>query len=771
MIGQTISHYKILDKLGEGGMGVVYKAEDTNLKREVAIKFLPRQIAANEEEGKRFKIEAQAAAALNHANIATIYNIEEVDDEMFIVMEYIKGQELKDKIEAGPIPIYDTLNLAIQIAQGLQAAHEEGVVHRDIKSANIMLTLKGSVKIMDFGLAKISGKTKLTKEGTTLGTVAYMSPEQARGDEVDHRSDIFSLGVLLYEMLTGQLPFKGDYDPAITYSVMNEDPEPVTALRTGIPMELERIVSKCLEKDASGRYQNMVDLIVDLKKINEEYATAKVAPKSVRVSSRTKKMTRISIGVAAVGLLTIILFSIFRHKSAEPIDSIAVLPLENLSMDSEQEYFVDGMTDAIITELSKISALRVISRRSVMQYKDVRKPLSTIAKELNVKSILEGSVIQFDDQVRISVQLIGLSPERHLWANNFDRQLTNFLILSSEVASEIAREIKITVTPEEQKRLKQVRLVNPEANQLYLRAQYQMEKSTTRETTEKGFEHLQKAIEIDPDFALAYVGLSNAYLRYANTGYASRESVLPKAKSFLQKALEIDSTLGDAYATLSDIRFQESFDWLEREEYLRKAIRLNSSSAGYHASYSDLLSNLGRHEEAIREMVIAQRLDPLSLSINTNLGNVFFYAGRYDEAIDAYRNVLELEPEAINPKWWLARAYEQKGMYQEAIAEFLSRKVKSPGTNWALAYTYAVAGYPDRAKQILDYLLEKEKKTYIPPKYIAQIYIGLGDKDMAFEWLEKNKRISNIKTNPWYDSIRDDPRFEALVSHMNFPDD
>ena len=309
MIGQTISHYKILDKLGEGGMGVVYKAEDTNLKREVAIKFLPRQIAANEEEGKRFKIEAQAAAALNHANIATIYNIEEVDDEMFIVMEYIKGQELKDKIEAGPIPIYDTLNLAIQIAQGLQAAHEEGVVHRDIKSANIMLTLKGSVKIMDFGLAKISGKTKLTKEGTTLGTVAYMSPEQARGDEVDHRSDIFSLGVLLYEMLTGQLPFKGDYDPAITYSVMNEDPEPITALRTGIPMEFERIVNKCLQKEPSARYQGANELLVDLHKLKKEAETKELISKSTVETSQPKAPKPTYLVLATIGLtiLTLVL--------------------------------------------------------------------------------------------------------------------------------------------------------------------------------------------------------------------------------------------------------------------------------------------------------------------------------------------------------------------------------------------------------------------------------------------------------------------------------
>ena len=770
MIGKIISHYKILEKLGGGGMGVVYKAQDTKLDRTVALKFLPAHLLADKEAEQRFNSEAKAASSFDHPNICTIYDIGKTDDDQsFIVMAYYKGETLKKKIERGPFKIEEAIDIVSQVAEGLKRAHKKGIVHRDIKPANIFITNDGIAKILDFGLVKVSTQTQLTVIGTTMGTVGYMSPEQTKGEEVDHRTDIWSLGIILYEMVTGKSPFKGEYDQAIMYSILNENPQPITGLRTGVPMELERIVNKALIKNQEERYQNIADILVDLKNIKKEYETSTSPSKTVTVTSRPKRIIQIISGVSILVFLAVILYFLFKPETVERIDSIAVLPLENLSGDPEQEYFVDGMTEAIITELSKIGALRVISRTSIMQYKDVKKSLSSIANELNVNSILEGSVIQSEGQVRITVQLIGLSPERHLWANNYDRDLTGFLSLSAEVATEIAREIKISLTPEEKGRLTVIRKVNPEANRLYLRALYQMNKSTIKEATLKSIKYLNQALEIDPNFALAYVGLADAYLRYNNTGYSSYEDILPKVKSAINKALEIDSTLGEAYGILSDIRFRENLDWIEREGTLQKVIELNPNSVDSHIDYSSFLSSLGRHQEALAELKIAQQLDPLSEDLDIFAARRYFSARLYDEAIESFLFALELEPDDINYKWWLAQAYLHNGMYEKAIEEFLSRKVKSPETNWALGYTYAVAGYPEKATEILNYLLEKEKQTYVPAKYIARIYIALGDKDKAFEWFDKTGRIGSIKNDPMLDPIRDDPRFQIFVERMNFP--
>jgi non-specific serine/threonine protein kinase len=770
MIGKTVLHYTILEKLGEGGMGVVYLAEDAKLERQVAIKFLPHQIATNSDERKRFEIEAKAAAALNHPNIATIFAIEEADDEMFLVMEYITGKHLKDHINSKPLSIEEAVNLAIQIADGLQVAHKKDIFHRDVKSTNIMSTELGQIKIMDFGLAKFRGSGELTKIGTTIGTAAYMSPEQARGEEVDHRTDIWALGVILYEMITGQTPFKGTYDQAIFYSILNEEQKPMTGLRSGIPLELERIVNKVLKKEPDARYQNMSDLLVDLKNLTKQSETSVSSTHTVPSKARNKKKIYRYIGALCIILIFTTLYFLFKREPITPIDSIAVLPLENLSKDPEQEYFVDGMTEAIITELSKIGALRVISRTSIMQYKDKKVSLASIADELNVTSILEGSVIQSDEQVRITVQLIGLSPERHIWANSYDRDLTGFLSLSSEVATEIASEIEISLTPDEKKRLHTTRKVNPEAHRYVLKAQHIRDYSTTKETTEKSIEYLHKALEIDPNFALAYLGLANAYLRYSNTGYTSYEDILPKVKSSVNKALELDNTLSEAYGILSNIKFREDKDWKDRENILKKAIKLNPSSADAHIDYGMFLSSLCRHEEAMAEIKLAQQLDPLSEDINIYTARRFYFARNYDKAIERYLDQLELDPDDINTKWWLGKAYTQKGFYEKSITEFLSRKVKSPETNWALAYTYAISGQKEKAIKILNFLLYKTKKTYVPPSYIAQIYIALGNKDKAFEWLDKSSFLASLKMDPWYDSIRNDTRFQILLQKMNFPE-
>lgn len=543
MIGQTISHYKILGKLGGGGMGVVYKAEDTKLKRTVALKFLPPELTRDQEAKERFVHEAQSASALDHPNICDIHDIGETDDgQLFIVMTCYEGETLKRKIANGQLSIDNCIDHAIQVAQGLQKAHEHGIVHRDIKAANVMITSDGIAKIVDFGLAKLSGQTVLTKAGTTVGTAAYMSPEQARGEPVDHRTDIWSLGVVLYEMVTGQPPFKSEYQEAAVYSILNETPTPLTALRSGVPMELERMVNKCLEKSPSGRYQHMDELLVDLKALKKSLEMGQTT-RAVSAPIRTTRQRRFLYGTIAIIVVAVILGVIYLAlPTREPLDSIAVLPLESRSGEPNQEYFCDGMTDAVITELQKIKSLRIISWTSVKKYKKSEKSLPEIAKELGVKAVVEGSVLREGETVRINVQLIQASPEKHMWANAFDRSMRNILALQSEVAQAIVQEIKVVVTPDEQKRLAATYRVNPEAHELYLKGKFFAEKLGETDL-KKAVEYFNLAIAKDSNYALAYSGLGLAYYYYATLGWLSPQEAFQKVEEAATMALQKDILL------------------------------------------------------------------------------------------------------------------------------------------------------------------------------------------------------------------------------------
>ena len=548
MIGKTISHYKILEKLGEGGMGVVYKAEDTELKREVAIKFLPHHIAASEEERQRFKVEAQAAAALNHPNITHVYAIEKHDDEMFIVMEYIKGQELKDKIEAGPLSIDDTLNLTIQIANGLQAAHEKGVIHRDIKSANIMLTEKGDVKIMDFGLAKVKGGPKLTKEQSTLGTASYMSPEQSRGEEVDHRTDIFSLGILLYEMLTGQLPFKGDYEQAITYSILNEDQESITALRTGIPMELERIVNKCLQKKADARYQHADELLVDLQQIMK----ATEWNQGLSGTSNLRKVLFAGV-ILSIVILAVVWYSFFRSQLAPERKMLVVLPFENLGPPAD-EYFADGITEEITSRLAGLHGLGVISRTSAMQYKNMEKTIAEIGEELGVGYVLTGT-IRWDrggsNRVRVTPQLIRVSDDTHLWTRTYEKLLEEIFAVQSDIAEEVAKQLDLNLLEPERKALLEKPTDNLQAYDFYLRGKQYAAQHQSRQEQSQAVEMYEKAINLDSTFALAYANLSDTQSLIYFFSFDETSKRLSKAKAAADKALALQPNLPDAHVALA----------------------------------------------------------------------------------------------------------------------------------------------------------------------------------------------------------------------------
>jgi len=778
MTGKTISHYRILEKLGEGGMGIVYKAEDTKLKRVVALKFLPSSIMASEAEKTRFIHEAQAAAALDHPNICIIHEIDEADGQLFIAMAYIEGQSVKAKIEAGPLKLDEALNIAMQAAEGLQAAHEKKITHRDIKPANIMITPKGQAKIMDFGLAKLAGRTVVTKEGTTLGTVAYMSPEQARGEEVDHRTDIWALGVVLYEMITGQLPFKGEYEHAMMYSILNENPEPITGLRTGVPMELERIVNKAISKKPKDRYQHVDELLVDLRSTEKNIASG--ASKLQAAAATLQRQTPIYLygGVAALLALLIgtgLYFKLQTEERQARYDSIAVLPLANLSGDPEQEYFTDGMTEALITDLAQISALKVISRTSVMQYKEAKKPLPEIARELKVDVVLEGSVLRFGERVRITAQLIEAATDRHLWAKSYERELRDILALQSEVARAIANEIQIKLTPQEQARLMSARQVNPEAHEAYLKGVFYRNAGTEalhEELLRKSFGYFQQAIGIDSTYALAYAGLAAAYNWLASWDVNSTE-FFPKAKVAALKALQLDDKLAQAHGALAFTLHQFDFDWAGAEREYKRAIELDPNT-GYHHAYALFLSYTCRHDEAITEVKLAEELNPLEVLLKGNAGVIYIRARQYERAIEKLRSTLDFNPNLSYFRGFLGSAYMYKAMHKEAFVEFQKVMDLSRGhlrTKALIAWAYAMSGRRDEAIKILNELKKQSKRQSLPPVGMATIYTALSENDQAFEWLQKayeerSDDFSGIKCDPRFGRLHSDPRFTALLKKV-----
>ncbi|MFH1679391.1 MAG: protein kinase [Candidatus Eisenbacteria bacterium] len=774
MIGRTISHYRVLEKLGEGGMGVVYRAEDTKLGRTVALKFLPPELTKDSEAKQRFVREAQSASSLSHPHITTIYEIDEAEGLTFIAMECIEGGSLKKKIHAGPLPLDEAIGVAIQVAEGLQEAHEKGIVHRDIKPDNVMVTPKGQAKIMDFGLARSAGKTTLTKEGTTLGTVAYMSPEQARGEAVDHRTDIWSLGVVLYEMITGRLPFRGDHEPAIVYSILNEDPEPPTAVRTGVPMELERIVGKCLAKEAGGRFQRADELLVDLRSLARGSERAATAPRPEKRERSRVRTVLIAVGVlVAFAAASAVIQRIFYRGAPSAIDSIAVLPLENLSGDPEQEYFADGMTEALIADLAKISALRVISRTSAMRYKGTDKSLPQIARELNVQAIVEGAVVQAEGRVRITAQLIHAPADKHLWAESYERDLTDVLALQGAIARAIAQEIRVALTPQEEARLTSARRVNPEAFQLYLTGRYHLDKRSG-EGLRKAVEFFRESIEKDPAYAEAYAGLADSYTLLANYGFLRPMEVLPKAKAAALQALEIDETIAEAHTSLARIRMAYDYDWDGAERGFQRAIELNPGHALSHQWYAALLCAKGRLDEAFAEKNRAQELDPLSLSARRGSAFIYYFQHRYDEAIAETRKVLEMDPGLEAAYWDLGLAFVKKEMHQEAIAAFERGVILSgsgPSLLAGLGYAYGMAKFQAEALEVHRGLMARAEREYVSPYDLAILAVGLGEKDEALTWLEEGFAVraggmSYVGVDPVFDHLHDDPRFEELLNNL-----
>ncbi len=794
MIGQTISHFKILEKLGEGGMGEVYKAEDTKLHRLVAIKVLPPQALVSEQDKIRFAHEAQAAASLNHPNIAMIFEFDEIDGQAFIAMEYVEGETLKGKIRERPLPVNDAVNIAIAVAEGLTKAHEKGIIHRDIKSDNVMISRDGVVKIMDFGLAEIAGRSRVTKEGMTVGTAAYMSPEQARGEKLDQRTDIWSLGVVLYEMVTGRFPFPGEYEQAIVYQILNEEPEPITSLRSNVPMELERIAKKAMQKDRANRYQHVDEMLTDLKSHRKEIESGEAKEQLAKAAIRKEKQTYLYWGVAAlVAVLLVAGLYLFRGRS-KTIDSIAVLPLENLSADPEQEYFADGMTDALIANLGRISSLRVTSRTSVMQYKKARKPLPEIARELNVDAVIEGSVLRSGDRVRITAQLIHAPTDRHLWAQSYDRDVRNILTLQSEVARTIAEEIHIKLTPRQQASLARIGVVNSQSHEAYLKGTYHY----NRGRLETAMDYFKQAIELDPNYAPAYAGLARCYYFLGLFGVLPANEAFPKMKETASRALEKDETLPEAHSYLALAILHHDWNWVEAEREFKRALDLNPSQADIHHDYAHYLMSVGRGEESLAESKRATELDPLSLFLTSCLGWHRLFAQQYDWSIEQSLKVLQMDPEFIWAHMILGWAYEQKSMFDKAITEFQNSITLSQGgvlafaalgeklargrcgvvlsggdvlAMAALGHAFAVSGKRQEALEVLAKLNERLKRSYVSAYDIATVHAGLGDKDQTFEWLtkayeERSSWLVHINWDPRFASLHSDPRFATLLKKI-----
>jgi len=730
----SIGRYQIIEELGRGGMGVVYKAQDTKLKRTVALKLLPPDLMKDPEAKERFIQEAQAAAALDHPHICTVYEVDEEKDKAFISMAYVEGQSLKHRIKSGALDIEEAVDIAVQVAEGLKEAHEKGIVHRDIKPANIMLTEKGQAKITDFGLAKLSWGADLTKTSTIMGTVAYMSPEQARGEEVDQKTDIWSLGAMLYEMLTGKRPFQKTHEQAVIHSILNEEPKPLRSLRPDTPKHIEQVVYKALEKDSNLRYQNVQEFIRDLRE-----------DQPVTVAKFEK--------------------------------SIAVLPFVNMSADPEQEYFCDGMAEELINALTQIKDLRVVARTSAFSFKGKDVDTEEIGKKLKVDKILEGSVRKAGNRLRITAQLINVEDGYHLWSERYDREMEDIFAIQDEVTLAIVDKLKLKLLEKEKEKLVKRYTEKSEAYNLYLKGRFFWNKRTV-EGLQKAIEFFQIAIENDPSYAPAYSGLADCLSVLAFYGFSPPREAFPKAKAAALKALEIDDTLSEAHLSVAYISMFYDWDWDTAEGSIKRALELNPGCPTAHQYYAAYLAIMERFDEAVAETRRAVEIDPLSIRLHTELGNYLCWAGHLDEAIEQLQKTLEMDQNFGLAHGHIGICYAQKNRYKDAInavQKAIELMGKSPFFLGYLAAIYARAGSIDKAEDILHELEGISKKRYVPPISIANIYAELGELDEAYEWMERayeehDTFLALFKTRGEFKKLHSDPRTKVLLEKIGLHD-
>jgi TolB-like protein/Flp pilus assembly protein TadD len=787
-IGETISHYRILNKLGGGGMGVVYEAEDLSLERHVALKFLPEDLVATKEALERFKREAKSASALNHPNICTIHEIGEHQGRPFIAMEMMKGKTLKHAISGKSMEIDQVLDLGVQIADALDAAHAERIIHRDIKPANIFVTNRGQSKLLDFGLAKQTGvesadtemptastPQNLTKTGSTMGTVAYMSPEQARGKELDARTDLFSFGVVLYEMVTGQLPFGGQTTGEMLEAIFTQEPAAPVRLNSKVPAELERIIYKALEKDRNLRYQSAAEIRTDLQRLERDTSHGSIGQASLPASvaategHATKKAGKWGIAIVVVLLLmagTIFYFKSRSKPSATGKTAIAVLPFNDMSADKSQEYFSDGLTEELTDLLAKNPKLRVTSRTSAFSFKGKEVNIKTIAQQLNVTHVLEGSVRKAGDQLRITAQLIEVATDSHLWSQTYDRKLENIFAVQDDISASVAGALKATLEGQPAK----TKETNPEAYNAYLQGRYFLDRRS-KEDLEKAIGYYEQALQIDPNYARVWVELSQVHGSQADRGYLPVDEGYSKARKEAEKALELDPKLAEAHTNMGWIKMIYDWDWTGADAAFKRALELEPGNADAVRGAAALAGTLGRFDEAIQLDRRAIELDPLRVSTYNNLAVHSYYAGRWDEAEIAFRKALELNPQYPRAHERLGCIYLAQSKPEEALAE-MQKEHEPAWRGQGLALAYHAAGKKKEADAALADYIEKYQND--AAYQIAEIYAYRGETDKAFEWLERAYKqrdggLAEMKGDPLLRNIEHDPRYLPFLQKMKLP--
>lgn len=739
--GKTLSHYRLLEKIGEGGMGVVWKAHDQHLDRDVAIKVLSTGGTLDPTTRQRFRQEAHVLARLSHPGVATIFDFAAQDGVDFLVMEFVPGGTLQQRLHQGPIEIAEVIRIGSEIADALEGAHRQGFVHRDLKPANVALTQTGSAKLLDFGLARLlqgaQASTGLTQAGTILGSLPYMAPEQLLGEPDDARTDVYALGATLFELTSGRRPFTKDRSEALMFEILNSAPPSVRAMRQEAPLELERLIAACLSKDR-GQRPASARFVADALRALRDGSTAEI----------------------------------HTPPASDVIRSIAVLPLENVSRDPAQEYFADGMTEALISDLARIKALRVISRTSAMKYKGVQRSLPEIARELNVDAILEGSALLVGNRVRISVQLISARTDETLWSDRYNRQLEDVLDLQSEVAGAVAKEIAVQITPREARELAKRTVVHSEAHVEYMKGRHSIA-AFSPQAIIIGIRHLEHALQLDPSFGPAWASLAQSHITRAERGMAPASEALAQAEAAARKALSLDETLGEAHAAIGVYRSHHR-DLPGARASLERAIELNPGIARTYSSLGAVLYCSERHAEAIAAMLKAQSIDPFSMIIHTAVGDAYYYAREYEKSVVYYRMAIELDPRFDGAHTDLARSLEALGHFDEARAQYeegrrLSGGVAGPSIG--LAHLEISRGNRDEGRRMLLELVDSRATRVVSAWGIATLYARLEERDEAFRWLDvavedQATGLIFLRVHPRLDAIRDDPRYHAILERV-----